>query len=298
MTEMAEVAEPSEKGPAVEFPSAPMADSAPPESWAEGATLDLAPASEGSGSTDKPLPEPSMWGTGEDGEASAPSVDASNADELESEPEDGAADDVVDDQHGADQPAADEPTDEAMLPGQPNGEWEDESAVTDGDAGAEPTDQVVDQDADDTTADSADAAGGVGGKTDVGWEFLPEKDKQYSQDVPKYPDEYVLDLHGSPDSVQVGEDPKGAAEFAQLVKSQSDWDGKTPIRLFSCYTGADPEGFAQQLSNELGVQVTAPTEPVWSVKSGEPVVTAADPDTGEPIDPPTGSWVNFQPQGR
>ena len=61
---------------------------------------------------------------------------------------------------------------------------------------------------------------------------------------------------------------------------------------------ADPEGFAQQLSNELGVQVTAPTEPVWSVKSEEPVVTAADPDTGEPIDPPTGSWVNFQPQGR
>lgn len=141
--------------------------------------------------------------------------------------------------------------------------------------------------------------GGGEGKTDVGWEFLPDDDKPFAQDVPEYPGEYVLDLHGAPDSVQVGEHTSmDAAEFAETVKSQTDWDGTTPIRLFSCSTGADQAGFAQQLSDELGVEVTAPTAPVWSVKNGEPLVTEADPDTGEPIDPPTGSWISFKPSGK
>jgi len=69
-----------------------------------------------------------------------------------------------------------------------------------------------------------------------------------------------------------------------------------PIRLFSCDTGKDPNGFAQQLADELGVKVTAPTEPVWSTKNGEPFVTSIGED-GMPVKPPTGTWVEFEPSG-
>ncbi|MBO0980396.1 hypothetical protein [Microbacterium sp. SD291] len=137
-----------------------------------------------------------------------------------------------------------------------------------------------------------------GGKTDVGWHFLPEKDRAAAGDVPEYPGEYVLDLHGSPNAVQGGDGSMLSAEdFADHVRKHTDWDGQTPIRLFSCDTGADPDGFAQQLSNHLDVDVTAPTKPVWSTKSGSPFVTDVDPITGAPVWPPNGGWVPFQPKG-
>ncbi|GAA2893505.1 hypothetical protein [Microbacterium esteraromaticum] len=137
-----------------------------------------------------------------------------------------------------------------------------------------------------------------GEKTDVGWHFLPEKDREFSSDVPSYKGEYVLDLHGAPNQVQGGDgNMLDAEQFAALVKKRTDWDGETPIRLFSCHTGADPDGFAQQLSNHLGVDVTAPTKPVWSRRNGEPFVTDIDPVTGRPVKPHNGTWVLFQPNG-
>jgi len=135
-----------------------------------------------------------------------------------------------------------------------------------------------------------------GGKTDAGWHFLPEKDHRYAADVPRYPGEYVLDLHGAPDAVQGGDGSMlSADEFAAHVRKHTDWDGQSPIRLFSCNTGADANGFAQQLSNNLGVDVTAPTKPVWSTSGGSPFITDIDPITGDPVIPHNGSWVNFQP---
>jgi len=135
-----------------------------------------------------------------------------------------------------------------------------------------------------------------GRKTKPGWHFLPKADRKAARHVPEYPGEYTLDLHGSPSVVQVGDgsvmDP---ATFAQHVRTQTDWDGQTPIRLFSCDTGADPNGFAQQLARELKVDVTAPTKPVWSRPNGAPFVTGIDPVTGAPDWPPTGTWVNFKP---
>lgn len=136
-----------------------------------------------------------------------------------------------------------------------------------------------------------------GEKTDAGWHFLPEKDRVASGDVPNYPGEYTLDLHGSPTQVQ---GPTGsmldAADFADMIKKRTDWDGETPIRLFSCDTGARPDGFAQQLSTILKVDVTAPTKPVWSQKGGAPFVTDIDPVTGAPVIPPNGTWVTFSPK--
>lgn len=40
------------------------------------------------------------------------------------------------------------------------------------------------------------------------------------------------------------------------------------IRLFSCNTGADSNGFAQNLANKLGVPVSAPTKLLWSDARG------------------------------
>ena len=87
-----------------------------------------------------------------------------------------------------------------------------------------------------------------------------------------------------------------AADFADMIKKRTDWDGETPIRLFSCDTGARPDGFAQQLSTILKVDVTAPTKPVWSQKGGAPFVTDIDPVTGAPVIPPNGTWVTFSPK--
>lgn len=155
----------------------------------------------------------------------------------------------------------------------------------------------------DTSNDVASAAfGEASHETGVGAAFFNPNDDAYSAtgDVPKYDGEYVIDIHGTPDSVGVL-DPDGAwhemtaQQFAGELK-KTGWDGKEPIRLFSCDTGKDPNGFAQQLADELGVKVTAPTEPVWSTKNGEPFVTSIGED-GMPVKPPTGTWVEFEPSG-
>lgn len=138
-------------------------------------------------------------------------------------------------------------------------------------------------------------------ETPVGASFLPEKDQPAAFDVPAYDGEYVLDVHGSPESVGVNGADMNASEFAAVVKDNTSWNGTDPIRLFSCDTGATENGFAQQLADEVGVDVTAPTAPVWSMSDGsEPVVSAAefDPVTGlsYPVDPPTGEWKTFKPR--
>jgi len=135
-----------------------------------------------------------------------------------------------------------------------------------------------------------------GGRTDAGWHFLPKTDRHAAADVPAYPGEYVLDLHGTPQAVQGGDGAMMDADaFADVVRRRTDWDGETPIRLFSCDTGAARGGFAQQLATNLGVDVTAPTKPVWSQANGTPFVTDIDPVTGGPVWPPNGTWEHFTP---
>lgn len=144
-------------------------------------------------------------------------------------------------------------------------------------------------------------------KTAVGSAFFHRDDTKYRSaagDVPSFPGEYVLDLHGSPDAVHlVGNDRDeqtlSAVEFAEVVRSSTAWSGG-PIRLFACNTGEVAGGFAQQLANELRVVVTAPTDAVWSIGGGgQPIVTAPEFDskTGRyrPKWPPTGRWVSFEP---
>lgn len=71
-------------------------------------------------------------------------------------------------------------------------------------------------------------------------------------------------IHGSPDSLLInglnGEQWEyGAKEAAEMIRNSREFHGQ-PIRLVSCQTGAKKNGIAQQIADELGVEVMAPTE--------------------------------------
>lgn len=71
-------------------------------------------------------------------------------------------------------------------------------------------------------------------------------------------------IHGSPDSLLInglnGEQWEyGAKEAAEMIRNSREFHGQ-PIRLVSCQTGAKNNGIAQQIADELGVEVMAPTE--------------------------------------
>jgi len=124
-------------------------------------------------------------------------------------------------------------------------------------------------------------------------------------DVPRFPGEFTVDVHGDPHGVSVydsagNQHRLSPHDFAEAIRN-SGWDGQTPIRLMSCDTGSGSYSFAADLARELGVRVTAPDRPVWSYPDGrQPVVTGFDrgPD-GErvPRIPPDGSWHHFEPDG-
>ena len=150
-------------------------------------------------------------------------------------------------------------------------------------------------------------------QTTVGSAFFAESDKDMRTDAGKVPrcftedglEEYVLDLHGMPHEVYVDDDPLSAASFATVIE-QTPWARtRQPIRLLSCFTGLVEDGFAQQLADRLGVQVTAPDDFAWNVPGEEePLSTEAwehyDFVSNEwisgPVLPPTGTWRVFHPR--
>lgn len=109
------------------------------------------------------------------------------------------------------------------------------------------------------------------------------------------------DLHGVSDHVTIGGHDLSPSEFAEVVRADPNWNGE-PLTLFSCDTGkAGPNGkppFAQRLSDELGVPVSAPTELAWA--NGEPFSSSGREGAfGNlvPTDPPDGQFLTFAPQG-
>ena len=79
-------------------------------------------------------------------------------------------------------------------------------------------------------------------------------------------------LHGSQNSVQVvkmnGQTVNmNAKQFAEYLRNSLDFNGGN-IRLISCNTGANAKGFAQQLANQLGVNVLAPKKAVYIWSNG------------------------------
>ncbi|ASO18473.1 hypothetical protein FHR81_002881 [Actinoalloteichus hoggarensis] len=138
--------------------------------------------------------------------------------------------------------------------------------------------------------------------TPAGRAFFPDEPEtsRSAMDVAPDPDgRRTYDLHGDRQHVFIGDQTLTAAEFADVVRADPDWNGEA-IRLLSCDTGGLPDGFAAQLARELGVEVLAPTEMGWvgadgSVFSAEGVQNA-DGDR-IPTDPPGGRWDTFHPDG-
>ncbi|MHB8717494.1 MAG: ADP-ribosyltransferase [Candidatus Dormibacteria bacterium] len=128
-----------------------------------------------------------------------------------------------------------------------------------------------------------------------------------AQQLPKTA-EYVMAGHGSPYAMVIGDaggnlqvSPRQMAGF--LSDARSGWIEGQPIRLASCHTGLMPDGFGQQLSNELGVPVRAPDGLLYTPPGGDPFVVkpvqVIDPDSGQIVTVyRRGGWNSFLPGGR
>ena len=106
---------------------------------------------------------------------------------------------------------------------------------------------------------------------------------------------YDVIAHGSPDSIEVnslhGETAINARQAAALIRKQHGFKKAKGIRLLSCSTGANPEGFAQHLANALGKPVYAPTKTLWTDEHGRLWVSSDRYNTDK------GQFVKFLPGG-
>lgn len=118
--------------------------------------------------------------------------------------------------------------------------------------------------------------------------------------LPAFPGEYTFVVHGSSEHVFVGGESLSAADVADLVKADPNWDGR-PIRLFSCETGQGQEPIARELAKILGVKVTAPDEIVWIWPDGSYGIHPVETKLigGEVLELPNmnqeGRWREFNP---
>lgn len=114
------------------------------------------------------------------------------------------------------------------------------------------------------------------------------------------PHRYTVDLHGSSNDTRVGDTKLTPKDLADIIRSSGDWDGQ-PVRLVSCQTGRNSDGFAAQLAQELGVDVVAPTKDAWVDDMGNVFASSThfDVTRGDfaPGWPPNGEWVTYKPDG-
>jgi hypothetical protein len=96
-------------------------------------------------------------------------------------------------------------------------------------------------------------------------------------------------VHGSPVAAEMGTQTVNHRVLANLISRNSEFTGQ-PIRLLSCKTGCLSNGFAQNLSNKLGVPVHAPDDLIWAFPNGRLTI---GPTQGAN----TGSFVPFVPGG-
>ena len=86
---------------------------------------------------------------------------------------------------------------------------------------------------------------------------------QRAQKTPHKEGFYDVIAHGAPTFVDFFGENIDAYTLANIIRNRKDYIKGTKIRLVSCSTGNTEEPgdcFAQLLSNELGVQVEAPTQ--------------------------------------
>jgi hypothetical protein len=92
--------------------------------------------------------------------------------------------------------------------------------------------------------------------------------RAFARALPPFSGEYTVDMHGAADRVMVGETSFDASQLSELVRADHNWNNQ-PVRLFACETGRGDQPIAQGLADRLGVEVTAPTELVWSNHAGD-----------------------------
>jgi ppGpp synthetase/RelA/SpoT-type nucleotidyltranferase len=128
-----------------------------------------------------------------------------------------------------------------------------------------------------------------------------QNDQYTANQVPRIPGQFVVDMHGSPDSVRIGDTQLSPRDLADIIRANPDYDGG-PVSLLGCNTGSDPNGFAARLAQELGVPVTAPTRDAWVDHNGNVFSSsqAYNTDTSKPAKPtwpPNGEWNTYSPNG-
>ncbi len=82
---------------------------------------------------------------------------------------------------------------------------------------------------------------------------------------------YDIIAHGTPNGIQITHNGQHMIvdhrTAARLIQNTDGYNGQG-IRLLSCNTGALDNGFAQNLANQLNVEVYAPTNYLWAKKDG------------------------------
>ncbi len=94
-----------------------------------------------------------------------------------------------------------------------------------------------------------------------------------------------------------------ADQFARELAAMHDEGlidlGSGRIKLTTCFAGAGDRPLAQRLATEMGREVTAPVDKVWTFRDGREVVAGTDPRAGHlPGEPISDGWRTFGPDGR
>ena len=116
------------------------------------------------------------------------------------------------------------------------------------------------------------------------------------QDTPHLPGFHDVVVHGSPTHFGISPSPWQRADVlveakvvAELVQADPSYAGGA-VRLMSCSTGCLPDGAAQKLANEMGVDVLAPSDLLWTYPDGSLSIGPTSYSN-------TGQWNLFHPGG-
>lgn len=138
--------------------------------------------------------------------------------------------------------------------------------------------------------------------------FVNKRDRlhRYAKKVPPLSEYTDVAIHATADNFLIYTNDKeeltySAKEVAEFLKLSKGYKSGEKIRLIACEAGRKEDGVAQQLANELGVSVLAPTEKIWVNQDGEFFIS--DSDTLAEIwynrekVKGTGTWKTFTPKG-
>lgn len=120
---------------------------------------------------------------------------------------------------------------------------------------------------------------------------------------------YDVVAHGLQNQIQIEYNGKNifidSRTLARLIKADSKYKAKQPIRLLSCNTGYDNNSIAQHLANKLNAIVYAPNNILWAYPNGKYIIAprlSNDPLSPQYVHPNTnkqysGKFIPFYPGG-